>query len=219
MNLYLNESQKNIFKALLDYPSLQVLNDFEDAEQLIQELKSKVNKKKIDKKAKLPSATFYDIHNRELSFSPCKDNKAIIIKANKSNFPAKYGGHFNFEWNIETLIEIANYLHNYSIFTGDNDYNVYQTAYVEEFNVFKDEVERSINVSGSTLSFICYTGDETDDDWSYLLPNRVKEYLRIIVAYIFLRNDIEFHFSKLHPSIQDKHSAWVVERSKQQASR
>lgn len=213
MNLYLNDSQKTFLKALLDYPSLQVLNDFEDAEQLIQELKSKVNKKKIDKKAKLPSATFYDKHNRELSFYPRKDNGAIIIKANKANFPAKFGGHFIFEWDIETIIEIANYIHNYAIFTGDNDYKVHQTAYVEEFNVFKDEVERSINVSGSGMSFICYTGDETDDDWTYLLPNRVKEYLRIIVAYIFLSDNIELHFSKLHPSIQDKHIDWLAERS------
>lgn len=209
MNMYLNKEQQEVLKALLDAPSLEAMSMFENAEELLGQLRSKVNKKKIDKKAKLPSQTFVDTKGKELAFTPRKDNGAMILKANKENYPADYKDYFRFNWDFETFISIANFLHDYAIFTGDHEYEVCQVAYCEEFNVFKDGVERSIDINGSKMSFICYTGDANDNDWTYLLPNRVKGVLRIMVAYIFLHEKLNEYFETLHVDIQGMYNGWL----------
>lgn len=206
MNIYLNSEQEAYLKELLDKPSLEVSHKF--GELINQQIKAKLNKKKIDKKAQLPTESFIDKDGRELTFFPRKDNGALILKGNKDNYK-KFNGHFSYNWSYTTSIQLANYLHNYAVFTGDDDYEVYTRSYSEEFNVFKDEVERSIDVQGSNLSFICYT-NETDNDWTYLLPGRVKEYLRLLVAYIFIQKELDLHFSELHPGIQKLHKEWLI---------
>lgn len=211
MNLYLNDEKVLLFKKMLDDPQILAMSD--EYSDFIQELKSKISKKKIDKKAIVPSHLEVDKNGRELLFYPRKDNGAIMLKANKQTFPIGHGGAFVFEWSLDATIRIANYLHDYAVFTGDDDYQIYQKAYSEEFSVCKDEVERSINVSGSRFSFLCYTGNEKEDDWTYLSPGRVKETLRILYAYIFRHGDMEEHLEKMHPGVQEKRKIWLAEYS------
>jgi hypothetical protein len=134
---------------------------------------------------------------------------------NKEDFGKNPCGRFKYDWNIETSIQLINYLHEYAIFTGDDQYEVYNKYYGEEFNIFKDGVERSITLSFSRLSFVCYTNDVNDDDWTFLSPIRVKETLKMMVAYIFLTENTKKHFDKLHPDIQNMYADWS-EKQKQE---
>lgn len=216
MNLYLNAEQVKYLKDFLDNPSLQIKGIYKNAEELSQELKSKLNKKKIDKKAKLPSLNLTDKSGKEFSLSPGEDNGTIIITINKETYPVTKGfdGRYDIEWNFKTGIEIANYLHEYAIFTGDDDYTPNKDGIGDELHVFKDEVERTVDFYASNLSFICYT-DKTDDNWTYLVPGNVKNVLKMMVAYIFLHNELETHLSLLHPEIQLKHNEWSLEQQEQ----
>ncbi|GAB6450351.1 hypothetical protein bcgnr5390_13820 [Bacillus luti] len=216
MNLYLNDEQVKYLKDFLDNPSLQIKGIYENAEELSQELKSKLNKKKIDKKAKLPSLYLTDKSGKEFSLSPRGDNGAIIITINKETYPQTKGfdGRYNIQWDFKAGIEIANYLHEYAIFTGDNDYLPNKDGIGDELHAFKDDVERTPDIHGSNLSFICYT-DKADDNWTYLVPGNVRNVLKMIVAYIFLHKELDSHFSSLHPEIQLKHKEWLLEQQEQ----
>lgn len=114
---------------------------------------------------------------------------------------------------MENTIELINFLHEYAIFTGDDDYDVYDRAYGDLFNVFtrEDETERSVDISVSSLSFECYTDDVENDNWTYLTPNRVKESLRMMVAYVFLHEDRKQVFDSLHSGVQEKDNMMTVE--------
>lgn len=211
---YINEEQMKLFQALLDYPSLQASHAVEDSERVLLEIREKANKKRIDKKAKLPSKSFVDKRGNELFFSPGPDNGAIMLTADKASYSnKKEQSGFSYEWDYSTVVEIANYLHEYAIFTGDDGYEVYNYAYSEEFNVFRDEVERSINFGADSLSFLCYTDDETDDNWTYLVPWNVKEALKITVSHLFNDKTLyESHKEKVHPRIQSKYDVWLVKK-------
>jgi hypothetical protein len=215
MNLYLNKEQENFFRELFDNPNLQTVSHNENAEEFIEQFRMKLNKKKINTKEKLPSAEIVDINGNTLFLSPREDNGAIIIRVNKEDFGKNPCGRFKYDWNIETSIQLINYLHEYAIFTGDDQYEVYNKYYGEEFNIFKDGVERSITLSFSRLSFVCYTNDVNDDDWTFLSPIRVKETLKMMVAYIFLTENTKKHFDKLHPDIQNMYADWS-EKQKQE---
>lgn len=82
-NLYLNKKLEKFVKVLVEHPSLEAMNTFEDAEEMLQLLQSKLNKKKIDKKAKLPSLPLTDLNQRKILFYPREGNGAIMIKAEK----------------------------------------------------------------------------------------------------------------------------------------
>ncbi|WP_336770200.1 hypothetical protein [Bacillus bombysepticus] len=216
MNLHLNDAQVKYLKDFLDNPSLQLKGLYKNSEDLTQELKSKLNKKKINKKAKLPSINLIDKSGKKFTLSPRKENGAIIITINKETYPQTKGfdGRYKIEWDFKVGIEIANYLHEYAIFTGDNDYTPNKDGIGDEIHVFKDEVERTVDFYASNLSFICYT-DNTDDNWTYLVPSNVKNVLKMIVAYIFLHKELEPHFTLLHPEIQLKHNEWLLEQQEQ----
>lgn len=207
---YLNEEQMKLFQALLDYPSLQAMHEVGDSERVLLEIREKANKKRIDKNAQLPSDSFTDKNGNELFFSPGPDNGAIMLTVDKSSYKKRKGqSNFSFDWDYLTVVGIANYLHSYAIFTGDDEYKVYLHPYSEEFNVFRDEAERSINFSADSLSFICYA-DEDDDNWTYFVPWNVKEVLRTIVSYLF-KDEAQYkaHKDELLPEINNKYEEWL----------
>jgi len=207
---YLNEEQMEAFQALLDYPSLQAKHEVKEFERVLLEIREKANKKRIDKSAKLPSESFVDKNGNELFFSPGPDNGAIMLTVDKSSYKKRREqSGFSYEWDYPTVVGIANYLHNYAIFTGDNTYKVYAYAYSEEFNVFRDEAERSISFSADSLSFLCYA-DEDDDNWTYLAPWNVKEVLKITVSYLFNNESQYLAFKdELHSEINSKYEEWL----------
>lgn len=211
---YLNEEQMKLFQALLDYPSLQAMHEVEDSERVLLEIREKANKKRIDKKAQLPSDSFTDKNGNELFFSPGPDNGAIMLTVDKSSYKKRREqNNFSFDWDYSTVVGIANYLHTYAIFTGDDEYKVYSHPYSEEFNVFRDEAERSISFSADSLSFLCYTDDENDDNWTYFVPWNVKEVLRTIVSYLFKdETQYKFYKDKLLPEINSKYEKWLSKK-------
>lgn len=211
MQYHINEKHKEFLKKVLSNLSAEVYDEYEeDAEQFAQELKAKFNKKKIDKKAKLASDSFYDKAGKELSFSPRKDNGAIIVTANKAHFVNPDNEAFKYEWKMDEFIRLVNFLHEYAVFVGEQDYEPYIAPYSEVIHVYKDEVERSIDIARNNWRYECYTDDNDDNHWTYLTPSNVVKVLRLHVGYIFLSEDAETHLPMLDEDIQAKYDSWKV---------
>lgn len=210
MQYYINDKQKEFLKVVLNNLSLKVLDECEDAEQLTQELKAKFNKKKIDKKAKLPSDSFYDKDGKELGFSPREDNGAIIVKTNKTHFVNPNKEPFRYQWKMDEFIRLVNFLHSYAVFVGEQDYEPYFAPYSEVIHVYKDGVERSIDIERNKWRYECFTDDNHDNHWTYLTPSSVVEVLRLHVGYIFLQEDVEAYLSELDEDIQAKYIFWKI---------
>jgi hypothetical protein len=213
MYLHLNEQQEQFLKELFNESNLHTFSKNEKAKEFIEQIKAKISKKEIDVNKKLLSAHFVDKDGKELSFYPRKDNGALILKGNQTNYGKKFNGKFIFDWDFATLIQITNYLHEYAKFTGDDQYQVYQKSYNDEFIDFKDGVGRKIAINSSRIWFISNIENGKYDDWSFLLPNRVQESLKMMVAYVFLNKDVEAHFDEIHPDIQNLYGEWFKEHT------
>lgn len=171
-------------------------------------MRAKLAKKKIDKTAKIEGLVVLDEAGKKLTVTPRKDNGALILKGERAEHLNKDGrlGTILFRLKQAEFTQLMNYFHAYAILAGEDTYEIYDRAYSEELNIYKDEVERSISVAGSRISYICYTGDETDDDWTYLTPARVKECLRLMLPELFKG---ELKENELHPGIWEKYKKFV----------
>ncbi|MFP3727013.1 hypothetical protein U8V72_17700 [Priestia filamentosa] len=217
--VYLNQKQQEVLKSALNHLGLQAFENYkgEDGEILIQQILEKLNKKKIDKNAEFPSAIFTNegTNKKEITISPREGNGALIIRVNPKDYPSDYNGYFTYKWDFPTSIALANYLHEYAIFTGNNNYEVCDKAYSEDLQVnTPDGAERTVSLSGSNLSFICYTGNKEEDYWTRLYPSQVKSALEVIVAYIFLHSEFKQFKNHLHPEIQKKYQPWLSNKAK-----
>jgi hypothetical protein len=191
MNIYLSKKQRKVMNILLDtaeelinQSNLPDKENLEDFFETVMELKSKINRtKKLAKNGvvfepvEIPCAFSDDT----LILRAREDGRAIILesKNRKPNPSGYYVFHLGRENAIRLTDEIIKYLEAWGI-----EYTAEDKAYCEEINVYADEVERSITVSGDKVSFICYTDDENDDYWTFLTPHKAKYFVELMLGYI-----------------------------------
>jgi hypothetical protein len=182
MNLYLNKKQQHMMNLLIDSAEKLIAGVPEDFADTLMELKSKVTGKKMAKNALILEPIEVNCLNSDekLIVRAREDGRAIIFES--KNRVAHNNGHFSFNLGLENSIMLINYMIQYLNHWG-MDYTAEDKSYSEEINVFADEVERSISLSGGKISYTCYT-DKDDDYWTFLTPYKSKYFVELMLGYI-----------------------------------
>lgn len=203
----LNLKEKKTLTNLMSHPLFETLLKEEDL-PAINSLRMKLKRKKIDPNTVVPSFTLTDINGQVLTFTPAPDKNSLLLIAERDTFRNKRGG-YALRWDTATLVELTNYLVGIARLYGETLVFPYHRGYSEEFNVYEQEVERTLSLNSTGLSFDCYTDNPEDDNWTRLRPSRLRETLKLFTAYLFLRDDIQSHLSGLDKEIQAFYPEWL----------
>lgn len=208
MTATINKKEKEALERIFTHPMFESIVEESDL-QMVESIRAKINKKKIDKKAEIPPFQIKDEKGRTLKFEMAKENGSLLVIADKESFSnTKKGYIFTWEKDKTILIDLTNYLYGISLFWGDVLLVPYHKGYGDEINVYENEVERTYNLGQNRFYFDCYTGDESDDNWTRIRPSRAKALLKMMVAYLFLDNDAEKYLPLLHEDIQLVYPKW-----------
>lgn len=203
----LNMKEKRMLNNLLDHPLFETLLKEEDI-PAIDSLRMKLNRKKIHPKVVVPSFNLTGTAGEVLSFIPAPDKNSLLLIAERDTFREKRRG-YALQWDTAGLVELTNYLLKIARLHGETLAFPYHRGYSEEFNVYEQEEERSISISSTGLRFTCYTDRPEEDHWTRLRPSRLRETLKLLMAYLFLRDDLHDHFSNLAEEAQAFYPEWV----------
>lgn len=201
----INTKEKELLNRIMEHPLFETLVGEEDLKQ-VEILRGKINKKKIDKKAVIADFSVEDLSGQRFTFRMGKDNGSLLIIANKATFQKQ--DRYAFKWDTSILAKLIRQFHGIHEFWGETLQFPYHKPYSEEFNVYENEVERSISLSRSGISFECYTGDQEDDNWTRIRPARMRMFLKMMNAYLFLAEDVEEGLQQVPEAIRNLYPEW-----------
>lgn len=174
----INEKEKHMLRSILAHPMADML--ISGFEKEAESLAVKLNKKKIDKKAKIESFTL-----KHFVFEMAVGNGSIIVT---STIPPNPKRNYSCEvcyTEKKEYLRFMHYLLNMNAFYG-NRLSAYATANGDSFNVCEaDWVERTYDINSNSLRFDSTSIYEEVGTWTRIRPSRLEEIVAMLVPRLF----------------------------------
>lgn len=203
MTTQINEKEKNMLLEIFKHPQFTMVMPEEFQAQL-ESLQAKLVKKKIDKKAQLATHTI-----GRLTFKMDKGNGSMLAIYEKQE-PQEFSSKpYSVSFTPQDKLDLFAYFYSIHEFYGDVLEMPYHRPYCESFNVYEKGVERTFDLNSNSFSFLCYTDEVNDDNWTRIGRAQVNEMTRMLMTYIFLHEDVASILKTLPQAVQDIYPSWV----------
>lgn len=198
----INNKELVMLQSIFNHPQFDMVFDDNFAD-VLSNLQQKMSKKRVDKKAKLPS---FELDG--FLFTMAEGNGSVLVIANKEVVSIDRGGGYRLSVSKEDRMDLFVFFYNLLDFYGEKAPVPYHKGYGDSFNVYENEVERTFDFSHTKFSFLCYT-DQEDDNWTRISRARVLEVTKMLLSYIFLEEDIEEVLPSLPEDVQNIYPEWL----------
>lgn len=118
------------------------------------------------------------------------DNAMALEEKNKglkitfSSFKEEFNNRIKILLNSEQIRELIGHLETYITKPVKKEI----VAYTDDISTYKDEVERTMGITGKhgllQLSLDCYTDKPFDDNWIVLTPAKLSKFVGLLYGYL-----------------------------------